>query len=338
MGFSVMIKPASSQCNLLCRYCYYNNIAERRSVKSLGMMSFQTIENIMRKTFAHTNDEVNFLFQGGEPLLVGMDFYIEFMRLLKLYNSANIKVKLIIQSNGTLITDKWAQFFVENDFLVGVTLDGPQLIHNAMRIKSNGKGSFLDVIKGIDILKKWNIDFHVMCVINELVSQNTKSIYNFFKSQNIKHLQFIPYHDPIDEISGGYPHSLKPVSFGKFMCELFDLWYSDLKKNCYLSIRNFDNYVRMAHGENPEVCSMLGHCVPYFVIEANGQVYPCDFYSNDSWYLGNINDTNFKRLTNSPLFKKFVDLSIPKDAECLNCEHYKLCRSGCRRNREPFIE
>jgi uncharacterized protein len=335
---SLLIKPASSNCNLKCKYCFYHSIAENRVVPSYGMMDNDTLETLVSKALRYADYSCTFAFQGGEPTLVGLDFYRKLIELIKTYNVKNIDIHYAIQTNGLLINDEWARFLAQNKFLVGISLDGTKNIHDSMRIDARGRGSFNGVMNTVNLFNKYGVEFNILTVVNSFVARHIIKIYNFFKKSNFRYLQFIPCLDPLDQEPGNFEYSLTPERYSYFLKALFDLWYQDILKNNIISIRYFDNLVGMILGYRPEACGMSGECTCYFVIEANGGVYPCDFYVLDKWYLGNIKDTGFGELSSSPKAIEFVESSKHIDPECPNCKWYSLCRGGCRRNREPFID
>lgn len=335
---SLLIKPASSLCNLRCKYCFYHSLAERRSTENFGMMSIELLEKLVKKTFQTAEQFCSFAFQGGEPTLVGLDFYRELMRLEEKYNVKNIQVFNSIQTNGLNIDEAWAEFLGKNNFLVGLSLDGPARIHDHYRKDPAGKGSFNQVIQTVDLFKRHRVKFNILVVVNDEVSRHAKEIYHFFRQQGFDYLQFIPCLDPLDETPGERDYSLKPYQYGRFLMDLFDLWYRDLKINKAVSIRFFDNWLQMLLGYPPESCGLSGQCAGYFVIEANGNVYPCDFYVIDQWLIGNIGEHDFDYLKNSPQARRFLEVSRQADPKCRSCTWYSLCRGGCRRNREPLVD
>ena len=333
---NLLIKPASSSCNLRCKYCFYHSIAENRSVASYGIMSNEAAELLIKKSFGYAENVCTFAFQGGEPTLAGLEFYRNFVQLVKQYNIKKIDVNFAIQTNGTVINEEWADFLFKNNFLVGLSLDGPKDINDMNRVDSLQEGSFTRIINAVNLFNKHNVQYNILCVVNNLVARHTNKIYNFYKKNNFNYLQFIQCLDPLDEEPGGNPYSLKPDMYAVFLKNLFDLWYKDIIEGKKISIRYFDNLVGMLMGYPPETCGMSGRCSCYFVIEADGGVYPCDFYVLDEWKLGNIKYDDFTVLLNTDTAKKFVQLSLHVDNKCKECKWLNICRGGCRRTREPF--
>lgn len=337
-ALSLLIKPASSSCNMKCKYCFYSDVANSREIANYGMMSKETIEIIIKKAFEYADTVINFGFQGGEPTLAGLDFFKEVVRLQKQYNVKRIKVHNAIQTNGLLINDEWAQFLHDNNFLVGVSLDGNQMIHDKYRLDSGMNGTFQRVLEATKILKKHRVEFNILSTVNKDVAKNIDKIYYFFKKQGFNYLQFIPCLDGFNEEHGKTDFSLSPEDYGDFLIELFKLWYVDVNSKNPISIRFFDNLVLMMGGYPPESCGMAGVCSCYYMIEADGSVYPCDFYVTDEWRIGDIRTDSWDDMRKSETAKRFVSISRKANDDCLACEHFKICRGGCRRNREPISE
>jgi uncharacterized protein len=321
-----------------CSYCFYNDISNKRAQKSYGFMNDNLLEFIVQKVFAEVEQEISFAFQGGEPTLIGLDYFKKLIQYEEKYNQNNLKVNHAIQTNGLLIEDQWAQFLAKYHFLVGVSLDGPKTIHDSFRQDRHGKGTYQRVINGIEILKRYQVDFNILSVVTSQLARHVHKAYRFFQKRGFKYIQFIPCLFPLGESPDQYPYSLTPERYGDFLKTLFDLWYHDVMNHDIVSIRYFDNLLQMMLGYPPEACDMTGHCSCQFIIEANGGVYPCDFYVIDRWYLGNIKKQSFAQLFNSPNAQKFIQSSAYIDPACRECPWFALCRGGCRRWREPFIK
>lgn len=333
---SLLIKPASGNCNLRCKYCFYHSIAESRSVASYGIMDLPMLETIVKKSLEFADKQCTFAFQGGEPTLAGLGFYKKLIEYEKKYNFKKVNIQNVIQTNGLVINDEWAQFLSSNRFLVGISLDGPKDIHDENRVGSGNSGSFNKVMKAIELFNKYNVEYNILSVVTAHSARHISKIYNFYKKNNFNYLQFIPCLDPLGEKPGNQKYSLTPERYGSFLKNLFNLWHQDIMTGNGISIRYFDNLVGMLLGYAPESCDMKGHCSCQFVIEAKGGVYPCDFYVIDEWYLGNIAEMGFADLRESPNAKKFVKASKHIDNKCMQCKWFSLCRGGCRRTREPF--
>lgn len=335
---SLLIKPASSNCSLRCKYCFYHSVAENRTIQSYGIMSIDTLESIVKKSLLFADEMCTFAFQGGEPTIVGIDFFKKLIDFVKLYNKKNVVVNYALQTNGILINDQWAEFLAQNNFLVGISLDGPKDIHNSHRIDAKNDGTFNKVMRAIELLNKFKVEYNILYVATAISARYANKIYSFFKKNNFRYIQFMPCLDPLNEKRGEYPYSLKPLDFEKFLKITFDRWYEDYMKGDYVSVRYFDNLISLILGLRPEACNMNGKCQCQCVIEADGGVYPCDFYAIDKWKLGNINDKDIEDILSCESAKAFIKTSLPLASECKECKWYSLCRGGCRRERDNFEE
>lgn len=333
---NVLIKPVSSSCNLRCSYCFYRDIAENRKIYNYGIMKDEVLEVLVKKVFEYGDHFVGFVFQGGEPTIIGIDFYKRLIDLQKKYNLKKIKVNNAIQTNGIAIDAEWAQFLSRNDFLVGISLDGPKDIHDCNRIDANEKGSFNRVQKAIGFLNKYKVEFNILCVVTKLVATHTDMVYNFFSKKGFEYLQFIPCLDELNKEPGGNKYSLTPEDYGIFLKRLFDLWYKDFIEGRKVSIRLFDNIIRILLGYPPESCDMMGRCSANIVVESDGSIYPCDFYVTDEWKMGNILDDNFQDILHGEKAMDFIKISKKIFELCKKCSFFNICRGGCRRNYEPI--
>lgn len=337
MAISVMLKPASSNCNMKCKYCFYHSLASNRSEYSKGMMSDETARRVADSAldFAKGTD-VYFTFQGGEPLLLGVDFYSRFVDYVREKNVKNSNIHYCIQTNGTLINDEYADFFKKNGFLVGVSLDGDREI-NKYRVYADGKETFDDVLKGIEILKSHSVTFNILSVLTKNTANEFRKAYRFFKENDLRYLQFIPCLKPFEKVSDNYDESLYMTAedYGEFLNRGFNIYFNTYMRGDFMFIRSFENYILLSKGRNAEQCGMNGCCSSQFVVEGDGSVYPCDFYCTDSWYLGNINDKSFDDLYHSDKAAEFIKNSFILDEKCKVCDYFSICRAGgCKRNRQ----
>lgn len=337
MSISILIKPASSLCNLSCKYCFYKDVAINRESYSNGIMTKATVDNIIKKALTPSNKVVSFAFQGGEPTLAGLSYFQYFVETVKENNKYNATIKYAIQTNGYTLDADFVKFLKENDFLVGISLDGPKEVNDALRTFQDFKGTFNRVLKSIDILNEYNVPFNILCVLTAFNAKHINKVYNFYKKQGFKYLQFIPCLEPLGSEGLTNKYSLKNSHYTHALNTLFKLYKDDYFSDDYTSIRLFDNYVRMLLGEGPENCGMAGICSCYYVIEANGDTYPCDFYSIDKYKLGNINENTFLEMKESTTSIDFIEESKNLDSKCLNCKHFRLCRGGCKRYRTSSI-
>lgn len=319
-----------------CRYCFYADVTKQRAVANYGMMSKDTVETVIKKALQYADGFASFGFQGGEPTLAGLDFFKEVVALQKKYNRKNVQIRNALQTNGTLIDEQWCRFFHEEHFLIGLSLDGSQAVHDKYRYDASGEGTFERVLSAAKLMEEYDVEFNILSTVNADVAKNADKVYHFFKKQGFYYLQFIPCLDEFNNIAHNNEHSLTPKAYGKFLCRLFDLWYADLFSAQPVSVRYFDNLLSMMLGYPPESCGMAGRCTGYYMIEADGGVYPCDFYVTDGWYMGNILSESFETLQQSENAKRFLEVSKQVYPDCRGCRHYAICRGGCRRNREPI--
>jgi uncharacterized protein len=331
---SVLIKPASSKCNLNCEYCFYHDVANNRAVADFGFMSMETIEVIIRKVLQFASGYATFSFQGGEPTLCGIDFFKSVIKIQNKLNINNVRINNCIQTNGVVINSKWAEFLHDHNFLVGLSLDGPHDLHDKYRVDAKGKGSHERVIQASALFNKYKVEYNILFVVTDLTARYSDKLYEYFKTNNFTYLQFMPCIDPKDDERGVHNYSLNPKRYTFFLTHFFDKWYADFMTGREVSIRYFDNLVRMAMGLPPEMCSLLGSCQCQFVFEADGSVYPCDFYVTDEWKLGNIYENGILGLYESDNCKRFIKSSLSTASICQTCQWKSLCRGGCRRDRE----
>ncbi len=328
---SILIKPASSGCNIACKYCFYHSIASEREVPNYGIMSEEQLDTLVKETIKYADGFACFAFQGGEPTLAGLDFFKKAVELQQKYNNKNLIIQNTIQTNGTLIDEAWAKFLGKNKFLVGLSLDGPRGVNNFCRVTRQGESIFDKEMETIALFQKYRVDFNVVTVVTAKTVDRISGVYNFFKKKGFQYLQFIPCLDERYGLHGEY--SLTPKAYGEFLCKLFDLWYEDFSHGLSIDIRMFSNLAQMAAGYAPEECGMCGQCNTYFVVESDGSVYPCDFYTQDRWKLGTVSD-GFWNLYQGKKSTEFMKISHKTEPKCRECPYFYLCRGGCRRWRD----
>ncbi len=330
---SLMIKPASSLCNLSCEYCFYRDVSEHREHLRFGIMEKETASVLIGKALAYADGQsVAFAFQGGEPTLAGLDFFRFFVETVNKQNNKKSPVFYGMQTNGTVIDSEWAEFFRENRFLVGLSLDG-DYEGNLFRKKPSGQNSFYTILKAARLLKKNNVEFNILTVLTGYCAENSERIYKFFRSQGFRYLQFIPCLRPFGSTEKSELY-MTAEQYGDFLIKVFNLYVKDYVRHEYISIRQFDNWVRLYLGQPTEQCGIKGHCSHQFVSEANGNIYPCDFYCTDEYYLGNILETDFSQMEKSEIAVKFIKESLVVPERCKNCRTYPMCRSGgCKRTQ-----
>lgn len=333
---SLLVKPASGSCNMRCRYCFYADETENRSVPSMGLMSDTTMKNMVDKALAFADGDCSFAFQGGEPSLAGLSFYRALVDYIHHHpNPKHVRIHFSFQTNGYCIDEEWAEWFSENHVLVGISLDGPKEIHDRYRVDHAGKGTYQQVMAAIRLFDKYHVDYNILTVVHAGSARRGQQIYNFFKKHDFRYQQYIECLDPIGEVPGGHEYSLTPERYEEFLKQVFDAWYLDMKAGRYVYNRYFENLMMIIAGQGAESCNLRGFCGAQWVIEADGSVYPCDFYALDEWYLGNINDDSFESMEENREKLGFIQWSKQIPEDCRACRYFLLCRNGCRRNREP---
>ncbi len=331
---SVMMKPSSGMCNMSCDYCFYCDEAQKRVQESYGFMTEQTLKNVIRRTMLRADRFASYAYQGGEPTLRGLPFFEKAMEYQRQYNKRGIQVMNALQTNGYTIDEEWCRFFRDNHFLVGVSVDGTQWIHDTYRHDKSGGPTHQRVLHSIELFERYGVDYNILTVVNEKVAANIAEIYEFYREKGWRYQQYIACLDPLGEERGVTKYALQPKEYGEFLIALFDLWYEDWKKGIQPNIRQFENYVGIMVGYQPEACDQQGVCGIQNVVEADGSVYPCDFYMLDEYRLGNLNENQMDEIDEKRRAIGFRERSKKLTEACKNCEYYGICRGGCQRNRD----
>lgn len=333
LAVSVMIKPASGLCNMRCRYCFYQDEAENRQTLSYGIMDEATLEAVLQKVLKRATRRCVVAFQGGEPTLAGINFFQKAVELEKKHNVNGCSIENAIQTNGYALNREWVKFFAENHFLVGISLDGDKTLHDANRIDASGEGTYTHVMHAIQLLQSYHVEFNVLTVITAQNARSIRKIYRFYQRNGLDWQQYIPCLDPFGEDRGGQSWSLTPDIFARYLKDLFDCWYQDIEKGHATYNRYFNNLLLILQGRPPEACGMLGRCSNQLVVEADGSVYPCDFYALDEWRLGNLLVDSLDDIEQKQTELEFIEQSMAQHEDCLQCKWRILCRGGCRRDR-----
>lgn len=329
----VMIKPASAGCNMRCRYCFYADEAACRQEGMRGMMSRETAQAAIRRALAHAEGSCTFMFQGGEPTLAGLDFFRFFADTVRQENRRGVQISYAFQTNGLALDAQWAEFFARNQVLVGISMDGTAQVHDALRPAADGSGTHSTVMENLQMLRRAGVECNVLAVVTRQLARSINQTYDFFSEQGVLYQQYIPCMDPLEETRGGREYSLSPKEYAKFLHRLFCRWKADLDGGNYVSVRHFDNWIGILMGRPPESCNMRGACAIQYVVEADGSVYPCDFYCLDEWKLGNVMQDDLAACDEKRRQLRFVERSLPAPQQCRECPWYALCRNGCPRNR-----
>ncbi|MDD1707323.1 MAG: anaerobic sulfatase maturase, partial [Methanoregulaceae archaeon] len=303
-AFHLMAKPGGPRCNLACQYCFYLHKGELYP-KSRFRMSEEVLEEYIRQTIeAHCIPEVTFAWQGGEPTLLGRDFFEKAMLLQKKYCRAGMVIHNTIQTNGILLDDDWCEFFRKNQFLVGISIDGPQVLHDTCRTDAGGKGTFDRVMQGLALLKKHNVDFNILCTVNAVNGDYPLDVYRFFRDEVKAHfIQFIPVVERDQQNNSVTPLSISPEQYGKFLIGVFDEWVGHDVGMVY--VQHFDTALANWYGEPHGICVFSPTCGSALVIEHNGDIYSCDHFVDRDHLLGNILKVPIIELVNSDWQRQF---------------------------------
>ena len=353
LAFNLMIKPAGSLCNLDCHYCYYLDKAEiyhgRQPKMSLEMLEIITAQYIQ----ANDVPEVTFNWHGGEPLVMGLDFYRKAVEFQQKYASGKV-IHNTIQTNGTLITHEWAAFFREHNFLVGISIDGPADIHDKFRKDKGGQPTFDKVMQGLTILRQRGVEFNTMTTINKASEGRGVEVYQFLKSIGSRYMQFMPVVEHVKypvapdgrTLKKARPYIVDPnepgaqlarwsvssQGFGKFMCDIFDYWVRHDVGCCFVNL--FDAALAGHCGAQPGSCAYAATCGGNTVVEHNGDVYPCDHFVYSKYLIGNVNDVPLREMATSHQQQRFgLEKRNGLPSKCFTCKYGHLCHGECPKHR-----
>ena len=342
----VMLKPAGAHCNLACKYCYYLEKNKLYPTAQRHLMSNEMLEQFTREYIeAQTMNQVLFTWHGGEPLLRSIDFYRKALSLQQKYAGGR-HIDNVIQTNGTLLTDEWCEFFAQNHWLVGISIDGPQPDHDHYRLTAAGKPSWKKVMQGIKLLKKHGVEWNAMAVVNAYNANHPLEFYRFFKENGCQFLQFTPIVERLtrhedgrtlasladkDEISLSEA-SVAPEQWGYFLCAIFDEWVRKDVGKIFVEI--FDCTLANWMGVSPGICAYSKECGHAGVMEHNGDVYSCDHFVFPEYKLGNIRDHSLIDMLYGEQQQEFSRLkhsSLPR--QCKECDMEFACHGECPKNR-----
>ena len=342
----VMLKPASAHCNLACKYCYYLEKNKLYPTAQRHLMSDEMLEQFTREYIeAQTMSQVLFTWHGGEPLLRSIDFYRKALSLQQKYAGGR-RIDNVIQTNGTLLTDEWCEFFAQNHWLVGISIDGPQPDHDHYRLTAAGKPSWKKVMQGIKLLKKHGVEWNAMAVVNAYNVNHPLEFYRFFKENGCQFLQFTPIVERLTRHEDGRTlasladkneiplseASVTPEQWGYFLCAIFDEWVRKDVGKIFVEI--FDCTLANWMGVSPGICAYSKECGHAGVMEHNGDVYSCDHFVFPEYKLGNIRDHSLIDMLYGEQQQEFSRLkhsSLPR--QCRECDMEFACHGECPKNR-----
>lgn len=343
----VMTKPAGAHCNLACDYCYY---LEKQKLYQNGekhVMSDQLTEVFVREYIqSQFGREVNFTWHGGEPMIRPLSYYKKVVRWQRQYAEGKTILNCL-QTNGTLLTPEWCRFLHDEGWLVGISIDGPQNMHDAYRMKRNGAPTWEKVMQGIEMLDRYEVEWNAMAVVNDITAARPLEFYRFFRDElECRYLQFTPVVERIHRHQDGRhlahvmdgeeyavaPFSVTPEAWGEFLCTMFDEWYRNDVGEMF--VQTFEATLANWAGVTPGVCSLSDWCGHAAVMEHNGDIYCCDHFVFPEYYLGNIRNRGILDMLNSERQMAFADMKTKGlPAQCHKCQWQFACHGECPRNR-----
>ena len=327
---SLLIKPASAVCTLNCEYCFYlDREADPYQDMPARRMSEETLERLVDTYLFYSYPRSTFAFQGGEPTLAGLPFFEKVVELQQRYGRNGQSVSNGLQTNAMLLDRTWCQLFREYQWLLGVSLDGPEDVHDKYRLNKAGHGTWKRVVESVELLEKERVEFNILCVVSQANVSRARDLYRFFRSLGIGHLQFIPLAE-FDVAGNPLPFTITAEQYGRFLLNLFDAWWPERRK---VRVRFFDNIAEALAGQRPGCCELLETCDSYVVVEYNGDVFPCDFFVESGWKLGNITLDSWSEIARRVRRYSFAAKKTIAHAECQVCEFQSICHGGCPKFR-----
>jgi len=335
--FSLLIKPASADCNLACDYCFYLDRARLYPATSVHRMTDATLEALIKSYMATDQPQYVFGWQGGESTLMGVEFFRRVTALQEKHGRSGSVVANGLQTNAVLIDEAFARHLAEYSFLVGVSLDGPPEIHDHYRRDASGAPSHGNVMKGVRALRRNRVEFNILTLVTAANAARGREVYRYLADEGYAYHQYIPCVE-FDDKGSLAPYAVTGDQWGDFLCAVFDEWVAGGVGR--VSVRLFDSLLVYLTNGSRNVCSMGRNCTQYFLVEFNGDVYPCDFFVNSDLKLGNIEAADWDKLRKSPKYKEFGKWKSVVGEACRACEYYEFCAGDClkhrfRRGRDP---
>ena len=328
--FTLLIKPSGSDCNLDCAYCFYKDRSPEAG-QGRQRMSDEVLGKLVADYMGLGFDAVGFAWQGGEPTLMGLDFFGRAVELQRRYGRAGQWVSNKMQTNAVLLDEEWCKFLHENKFLLGVSIDGPKELHDKYRLDHSGAGTYERVIRGIESCKRHGVQFSALIVLNAGNVGQPERLFDFVVENDLTFLQFIPCIER-DRVTGEVADfSITPEQYGDFLCRMFDLWHDYGPEK--LNIRDFDSLVTYYVMGDHTMCTYSKQCTGFLVIEHDGDAFCCEFFVEPEWRLGNVLETPLERLAGDKKKRAFAREKQRLCSRCLLCTHLDICRGGCVKDR-----
>ena len=328
---AIMFKTVSSRCNLDCSYCYYRESLSRGNRVEIEPA---VLDRVIPQYLEYVADagEASFSWQGGEPTLAGVPFFERALELATRHARPGTRIAHTLQTNGILLDERWAELLAAHRFLVGVSVDGPEDVHDTLRRDRRGRGTFRQVMAGIELLRRHGVDVNALCVVAPHNVRRGRELLRFFRREGLQYVQVMPAMD-FQATAPGTPASylVSAAEYGDLLVEMFEEWYGDGVPT--VSIRALDSLLQGYLGLPSDLCIHAAGCSSSLVVEHNGDVFPCDFFIHPGWRLGNVLATPLADLAASPERLAFVNQKRQLPAECRECRWRAVCNSGCPRNR-----
>jgi uncharacterized protein len=323
-AFQLLIKPAGADCNLDCEYCFYLEKEEMYEQKGKHRMSDEVCETLIEGMLSYRFPETIFAWQGGEPTLCGVDFFRRVVELEKQHGAPGQVVGNAVQTNGVLIDDDWCRLFRDYKFLIGLSIDGPADVHDLHRYNKSGKGMWERTMAAAERMRKHRVEFNVLCVVNRDNVHLGADLLKWFVKQGFPYVQFIPC------VERDFPLNVPPDAYGDFLCDVFDYWSREGFGK--VSVRDFEAILAARMGQPAGLCTYGDRCNQYIVVEHNGDVFPCDFFVEGDWKLGNIMEAPLHTFLEHEKHRQFA-YQKTKVPACRGCEWRSMCNGGCQKDR-----
>ena len=292
-------------------------------------MTLDTLERLVDSYLFYSYPNSVFAFQGGEPTLAGLAFFEKLVRFQQEYGRNGQSVSNALQTNAILLDKSWCDLFRAYSWLLGVSLDGPEEVNDVYRFNKEGRGTWKRVMQSVELLQANRVEFNILCVLSQANVGRPKELYRFYRKLGIDNLQFIPLAE-FDAEGNPLPYTITPAQYGRFVCELFDVWWPDRRK---VRIRIFDNIAEALAGQKPGNCTLHETCDSYVVVEYNGDVYPCDFFVESGWKLGNVTEHSWPEIARRTRRYSFAAKKTLAHPDCQVCEYQSICHGGCPKFR-----
>ena len=323
-GLHVIAKPTGPICNLRCEYCFYLRAEDMYEKPGRHIMSDETLETMIAGLLELRFPQSVFAWQGGEPTLAGVDFFRRAVALQQRYGASGQAVSNAIQTNGIVLDEAWCRLFHDYHFLVGLSVDGPKEMHDAVRHTASGRGTWDKVMASAQLMDRFQVEYNILCVVNTANVGMGADLLRWFVDRGFNYVQFIPCLEP------GFKHNVPVDAYGEFLCATFDYWADELFGK--VSVRDFDSLVTTYMKLPGALCTYGRKCNNYIVVEHTGDVYPCDFFVFDEWKLGNVMDAPLESFLDTDKYKRFAAQKYKVPA-CAGCPWRKMCYGGCQKDR-----